>query len=83
MHVKFIDSDKTATTKFLALRNVESGTADVLKCLLLDVLKEFGVDFEEKVVAFCCEGASVNLGIKWDVSNQLKEVCPWLFAGTV
>ncbi|KAG8175771.1 hypothetical protein JTE90_029256 [Oedothorax gibbosus] len=42
MYVKFIDSD--ATTKFLALRNVESGTADALKSLLLDVLKEFGID---------------------------------------
>ncbi|KAG8197548.1 hypothetical protein JTE90_007284 [Oedothorax gibbosus] len=79
MYVKFIDSDATATTKFLALRNVESGTADALKSLLLDVLKEFGIDFEKKLVAFCCDGASVNLGIRRGVSTQLKEICPWLF----
>ena len=27
-YIKFIDSDATATTKFLAFRNVESGIAD-------------------------------------------------------
>ena len=48
MYVKFIDLDATATTKFLALRNVESGTADALKSMLLDALNEFGIGFEKK-----------------------------------
>ena len=48
MYVKFIDLDATVTTKFLALRNVESGTADALKSMLLDALNEFGIGFEKK-----------------------------------
>ena len=79
IYVTFL-SDAVAITRLLAIRDVKHADAAGLMQLLLDVFEWAGIDAKKKVVGFCADGASVNMGRVGVVAVRLaREVpAPWL-----
>ena len=77
-----LKNDRTVTAKLMAMRDVKHDHAIGLTELLLNILKDSGIDLNKKLVqvGYCADGVSVNKGRTDGVAARLKtEIpAPWL-----
>jgi hypothetical protein len=71
-------AETEVVTSFLALKDVEDGTAKGLKDVFDKTLKDMGLDFKNNLVGLATDGARVNLGHKKGLATLIKTECPWL-----
>ena len=77
----FNQSSGTVATAFLSCQNIlegfESANAEAISELLLQSIKDCGLDIE-KFTGFSSDGAAVMMGKKTGVAALLRKVCPCL-----
>ena len=80
-YVKFVDSNGEVKCHFLSLNNVPDGTAQGLRTGMDKTLTNLDIaDYKERFVAFCADGASVNMGVHHGLVALLQEDMPWMVA---
>ena len=81
-YIKYVDqSTGQLQCHFLRLHDVADGTAAGLKAGLESTFSELGINnHKERLVAFCADGASVNMGVNRGLAALLRKEMPWLIA---
>lgn len=70
-------ADGEPTMKFLVIKAVKHANAEGIVKSVKESLREFNIE-GKSIVAFCSDGASVNMGRRGGVATLLKEDAPWL-----
>ena len=71
--IRFIDDNLTIKENFLGFFKTDSTTAECLCQLVLTALEGFGLDYKNKLVGQCYDGAANMSGIKNGLNKKIRE----------
>ena len=80
IYARYIDADTFEfKTQYLCAVRIVCGTADIMFNAVILVLEVLGLD-KSKLVAFCADGASANMGRTSGVATKFRNLVSYLFA---
>ena len=78
IYLKMLNDDFDVQTRLIGSKSVHHANATGIMNTMLSACDDLDIALTSKLVGFCSDGASVNMGRKSGIAQLLKADCPWL-----